>query len=48
VQAARSSGLVAENILGTGIVAWLISILLNVFIVPGMVGWLMAKASGKR
>jgi len=43
VQVARSSGLVAENVLGTVIAASLISILLNVFIVRVAFGWLDSK-----
>ena len=40
VQAARFSGMVAENVFSTAIAASLISILLNVFIVRGAFGWL--------
>ena len=40
VQVARSSGLVAENVFSATIAASLTSILLNVFIVRGAMGWL--------
>jgi CPA2 family monovalent cation:H+ antiporter-2 len=43
VQVARSSGIVAENVLSTVIAASLISILLNSFIVRGTFGWLGRK-----
>jgi hypothetical protein len=39
MQAARSSGKVAENVFSTAIAASLISILLNVFIVRGVFAW---------
>jgi monovalent cation:H+ antiporter-2, CPA2 family len=45
VQVAHSSGLVAEDVFSTAIAASLISILLNVFIVRGVVGWLGPKLS---
>jgi len=45
VQVARSSGLVAENVFSATIAASLVSILLNVFIVRGAVGWLKVKHS---
>jgi CPA2 family monovalent cation:H+ antiporter-2 len=45
VQVARSSGLVAEDVFSTAIAASLISILLNVFIVRGMIRWLGPKLS---
>ncbi len=40
MQAARSAGMVAEDVFSTVIAASLISILLNVFIVRGMFAWL--------
>ena len=40
MQAARSAGMVAENVFSTVIAASLISILLNVFIVRGTFAWL--------
>jgi len=40
MQAARSAGMVAENVFSTVIAASLISILLNVFIVRGTFRWL--------
>jgi CPA2 family monovalent cation:H+ antiporter-2 len=43
VQVARSSGMVAENVFSTVIAASLISILLNVFIVRGVFGWMGRK-----
>ncbi|MGA7318908.1 MAG: hypothetical protein WBW98_00245, partial [Candidatus Sulfotelmatobacter sp.] len=42
-QAARTSGMVAENVFSTVIAASLISILLNVFIVRGTFRWLGRK-----
>jgi monovalent cation:H+ antiporter-2, CPA2 family len=42
-QVARTSGMVGENVFSTVIAASLISILLNVFIVRGMFGWLGPK-----
>jgi CPA2 family monovalent cation:H+ antiporter-2 len=46
VQAARSAGMVAEDVFSTAIAASLISILLNVFIVRGAFRWLDLKESG--
>jgi CPA2 family monovalent cation:H+ antiporter-2 len=43
MQAARSSGMVAENVFSTVIAASLISILLNVFIVRGTFAWIGRK-----
>jgi CPA2 family monovalent cation:H+ antiporter-2 len=43
VQVARSSGMVAENVFSATLAASLISILLNVFIVRGALGWLGRK-----
>jgi CPA2 family monovalent cation:H+ antiporter-2 len=43
VQVGRSSGMVGENVFSTLIAASLISILLNVFIVRGVFGWLKRK-----
>src|SRR5579863_4795567 len=43
VQIARSAGMVGENVFSTAIAASLISILLNVFIVRGIFGWLDQK-----
>jgi monovalent cation:H+ antiporter-2, CPA2 family len=40
VQAARSAGMVGENVFSTVIAASLISILLNVFIVRGVFAWI--------
>jgi K+:H+ antiporter len=40
MQAARSAGMVAQNVFSTVIAASLISILLNVFIVRGTFAWL--------
>jgi predicted Kef-type K+ transport protein len=40
MQAARSAGMVAENVFSTVIATSLISILLNVFIVRGTFAWL--------
>ena len=45
VQVAHSSGLVAADVFSTAIAASLISILLNVFIVRGIVGWLGPRLS---
>ena len=45
VQVARSSGIVAENIFSATLAVSLISILLNVFIVPGTLAWLGRKFS---
>jgi monovalent cation:H+ antiporter-2, CPA2 family len=45
VQVARSSGIVAENIFSATLAASLISILLNVFIVRGVLGWAGRKFS---
>jgi monovalent cation:H+ antiporter-2, CPA2 family len=43
VQVARSSGMVAENVFSATLAASLISILLNVFIVRGTLGWVGRK-----
>jgi CPA2 family monovalent cation:H+ antiporter-2 len=45
MQAARSEGMVAENVFSTVIAASLISILLNVFIVRGAFAWMGGGAS---
>ena len=45
VQVARSTGIVAENIFSATLAASLISILLNVFIVRGVFGWVGRKFS---
>jgi CPA2 family monovalent cation:H+ antiporter-2 len=45
MQAARSSGMVAENVFSPVIAASLISILVNVFIVRGALAWLDRKPS---
>ena len=45
MQAARSVGMVAENVFSTVIAASLISILLNVFIVRGTFAWLGRSTS---
>ena len=45
VQVARSSGIVPENIFSATLAVSLISILLNVFIVPGTLAWLGRKFS---
>lgn len=49
VQAARSAGMVGENVFSTVIAASLISILLNVFIVRGVFAWIgrSSPASGQ-
>jgi CPA2 family monovalent cation:H+ antiporter-2 len=39
VQVARSAGMVGENVFSTAIAASLLSILINVFIVRGVFGW---------
>jgi monovalent cation:H+ antiporter-2, CPA2 family len=43
VKVARSSGMVAEGVFSAVIAASLISILLNVFIVRGTLGWLRRR-----
>ena len=48
VQVAHSSGLVAADVFSTAIAASLISILVNVFVVRGVVGWLGPKLSVSR
>jgi CPA2 family monovalent cation:H+ antiporter-2 len=45
VQAARSAGMVGENVFSTVIAASLVSILLNVFIVRGMFGWIDRRSA---
>ncbi len=45
MQAARSAGMVAENVFSTVIAASLISILFNVFIVRGTFAWLGKSTS---
>lgn len=47
VQVARSAGIVAEEVLSTVIIASLLSILLNVFIVRGTFRWLGRKFPGE-
>ncbi len=44
VQAAKSAGMVGENVFSTAIAASLLSILLNVFIVRATFGWLERKS----